>query len=296
MVRTTGQKQKYLPGRDSMESKRLSDQHEVLLKAAGGYFPVPLSVSDDMIEAILDVGTGNAAWLLGLRQSGLVSASVELCGVDVSNQMMPCRELRRKFGLDLQVGDLCDPLPIDWNEKFDLIHGRHVLIWIEPHKWLGVLHNLKRALKPDGTLVIMYPGELTYDHRTGEPLGPETAPAKVFAAFLEYTASKGLPRRAAALLPDLLLESGFDRDSIISTTRRINLGNAEPDVALRSASARHLDFVFEMISNLNSSSKLGFPSPSDHLGRKKFLHEWREATQEGFYYGLHIVSARKPKK
>lgn len=185
VLSANGRQQKYLLGRDSTESKRLSDQHEVLLKAAGGYFPVTLSVPEELIEAILDVGTGNAAWLLGLRQSGLVSPSVELCGVDVSNKMMPCAELGRKFGLDLLVRDLCEPLPIDWNEKFDFIHGRHVLIWIEPYKWLGILHNLKRALKPAGTLVIMYPGEIPYDHRTGKPLGLETIPAKFFAAFLE---------------------------------------------------------------------------------------------------------------
>ncbi|KAH9465997.1 hypothetical protein Pst134EA_013852 [Puccinia striiformis f. sp. tritici] len=150
-----GRKQaKYVLGRSSTESKRLSDQHEVLLKAAGGYIPVPLSIESEMLEAILDVGTGNGAWLVGLRQSGILPTSVELCGVDVSDKMMPSKELGRKFGLDLRVRDLSDPLPSTWNGKFDYIHGRHVFIWIEPYKWLNVMCNLKRTLKPGGTLVV----------------------------------------------------------------------------------------------------------------------------------------------
>jgi SAM-dependent methyltransferase len=209
-----GRKQDYALGRSSTESKRLSDQHEVLLKAAGGYIPVPLSIQCEMLEAILDVGTGNGAWLLGLRQSGIIPNSVELVGVDVSDKMMPSIELGRKFGLNLQVKDLCEPLPSSWNGKFDYIHGRHVFIWIEPYKWLDVMCNLKRALKPGGTLVvsydlsyeslsddhlfsssscstsqslrqIMYPGEVPYDHKTEKPMGTDTAPSRLFSAFLQ---------------------------------------------------------------------------------------------------------------
>jgi SAM-dependent methyltransferase len=150
-----GRKQtNYLLGRGFTESKRLSDQHEVLLKAAGGYIPVPLSTKCEMLEAILDVGTGNGAWLLGLRQSGIIPPSVELYGVDISDKMMPSKELVRKLGINLQVKDLCEPLPSIWNEKFDYIHGRHVFIWIEPYKWLDVMRNLKRTLKPGGTIVV----------------------------------------------------------------------------------------------------------------------------------------------
>ncbi|KAI7956277.1 hypothetical protein MJO29_007676 [Puccinia striiformis f. sp. tritici] len=263
-----GRKQaKYVLGRSSTESKRLSDQHEVLLKAAGGYIPVPLSIESEMLEAILDVGTGNGAWLVGLRQSGILPTSVELCGVDVSDKMMPSKELGRKFGLDLRVRDLSDPLPSTWNGKFDYIHGRHVFIWIEPYKWLNVMCNLKRTLKPGGTLVIIYPGEVPYDHQTEKPLGIDTAPKKLFSAFLQHTASAGLPRQAVASLPKLLVEAGFDSDSILSTTKRVNLGSAEPDPALRPASDHHLDFLLELMFNLNASPEDGFPSSDDHAGK-----------------------------
>jgi len=290
-----GRKQtNYVLGRGSTESKRLSDQHEVLLKAAGGYIPVPLSIEFEMLEAILDVGTGNGAWLLGLRQSGIIPTSVELCGVDVSDKMMPSMELGRKFGLDLQVKDLCEPLPSSWNGKFDYIHGRHVFIWIEPYKWLDVMCNLKRTLKPGGTIVIMYPGEVPYDHKTEKPLGIDTAPGRLFSAFLQYTASAGLPRQAVASLPRLLVEAGFDPESIAISTNRVNLGNAEPDPALRPASAHHLDFLLELMYNLASSPQHGFPSSDDHAEWEQLLAGWQEATEAGFYYDLCILSARKP--
>lgn len=294
-ISLAGRKQKYILGRNTTESKRLSDQHEVLLKAAGGYIPVPLSIEFETLEAILDVGTGNAAWLLGLRQSGIVPPSVELCGIDVSDKMMPSAELGRKFGLNLKVADLCEPLPSNWSEKFDYIHGRHVFIWIEPHKWLPVMLHLKRALKPGGTIVILYPGAVPYDHQTGKPLGKETAPAKLFSAFIEYTASSGLPRDAVASLPDLLREAGFDSNSITTTTKRVNLGNAEPDLALRPASAHHLDFVLELMHSLiMSSSQFGCPPQTDNLGWEKLLQDWRDSLDAGFYYDLLILSAQKP--
>ncbi|PLW20110.1 hypothetical protein PCASD_16623 [Puccinia coronata f. sp. avenae] len=246
-----GRKQtNYLLGRGFTESKRLSDQHEVLLKAAGGYIPVPLSTKCEMLEAILDVGTGNGAWLLGLRQSGIIPPSVELYGVDISDKMMPSKELVRKLGINLQ---------------------------------------------PGGTIVIMYPGEVPYDHQTEKPLGIDTAPGRLFSAFLQYTASAGLPRQAVATLPKLLLEAGFDPESIAITTKRINLGSAEPDSDLRPASAHHLDFVLELMCNLTSFSQHGFPSSEDPIGWEKLIDGWREATEAGFFYDLCILSARNPK-
>lgn len=148
--------EQYLLDRNSAESRRLKDQHEILLKAAGGYIPVPFSDHAENISAILDLGTGNAQWLLGLRQSGIIASDVELYGVDISDRMMPSVEVEKQFGLTLEVRDLCEPFPSHWNQKFDLIHGRHVLIWIEPRKWPTVLNNLKQALKPGGTLVVSF--------------------------------------------------------------------------------------------------------------------------------------------
>lgn len=144
----------YLLERDATESQRLTDQHRVLLNASGGYLPIPLSLPLHQVSAVLDIGTGNAEWLLGLRESGLISEEVELFGIDISDHMMPDLELEQRFGLRLEIRDLCEPLPSHWNGKFDLIHGRHVLIWIEPYKWSRVIWNLKQALKPGGTLLV----------------------------------------------------------------------------------------------------------------------------------------------
>ncbi|CAH7684509.1 S-adenosyl-L-methionine-dependent methyltransferase [Phakopsora pachyrhizi] len=285
---------RYLLGRSSSESKRLSDQHEVLLKAAGGYIPVPLSIHPETIEAILDVGTGNAQWLLGLRQSGVISPATELWGIDVSKDMMPDSELGRSLGLSLEVRDLCEPLPSCWNNKFDFIHGRHVLIWIEPYKWPRILSNLWQALKPGGTLVIMYPGSTPYDSKTNIPLDSKSAPARLFSAFLKFSESSGFPRRAVAELPDLLVKAGFDPEWIMSKTSPIRIGRAEPEKCLQAASAHHLDFVLELILKHPYSQQLGCPSPDDEDGWRALFQEWRKSTDKGFCYDLHIIAARKP--
>ncbi|EGG02410.1 uncharacterized protein MELLADRAFT_91423 [Melampsora larici-populina 98AG31] len=121
--------------------------------------------------------------------------------------MIPSVEVGKQFGLTLEVHDLCKPFPSHWNQKFDLIHGRHVLIWIKPHKWPTVLKHLKQSLNTGGALVIMYPGEIPYDVHTDAPLAFILAPMKFFSAFIRYT--------------------------------------AEPDVTLRPASPHHLDFVVQ---------------------------------------------------
>ncbi|MBW0560492.1 hypothetical protein O181_100207 [Austropuccinia psidii MF-1] len=284
----------YWLGRESSESKRLSEQHEVLIKAAGGYFPTQLSLNLEKLEAILDVGTGNAQWLLGLRQSGLLSPSVELCGIDVSNDMIPNSKLIREFGLTIKIKDLSSPLPINWIKKFDYIHIRHVLIWIEPKNWPCILQNLTNALKPGGTLLIIYPGAVPYDSKTDKPLGLNTAPGKLFSAFLKHTASCGLPRHAVTTLPKILLQVGLDPSWILNTTKPINMGGAEPDLRLRSASAHHLDFLLKLLKNLSYSKNLGCPPSDDEKGWKQLAQEWHCAIDRGCYYNLHILSTRKP--
>ncbi|KAG0151433.1 hypothetical protein CROQUDRAFT_542845 [Cronartium quercuum f. sp. fusiforme G11] len=286
----------YLLDRDSTESRRLRDQHEVLLKAAGGYIPISLCPQPQNISAVLDIGTGNAQWLLGLRQSGIVTKDVELYGIDVSARMMPSVEVETQFGLRLEVCDLCEPFPSDWHGKFDFIHARHVMIWIEPFKWPAVLKNLRQALKPGGKLMILYPGDIPYDSHTDAPLTCDTAPKKLFSSFIRYTESQGLPRCATASLPSMIQQTGFDSASIVSKKSKVNLGGAEPDFGLRPAASRHLDFVLDLTKKVSESLPmidLGCPSHDDEDGWKELGNEWRSAVKHGFYYDLHIITAQR---
>ncbi len=154
-------------------------------------------------ELILDAGCGDGALTSEIAQSG---AEVE--GVEVSPSMVSAA---RERGLKVRELDL---LLLDDEARYDAIFSNAVLHWISD--WPRLLSGFRKALKPDGRLVVECGGH-------GNIAAIRTA---ICAAASQYN----VPTHAAAeayLTPEeatkLLNEAGFEVERAELVARRTYL-------------------------------------------------------------------------
>ena len=101
---------------------------------------------------LLDLGCGLGYFLNGVHQDGLFSAS----GIDVSDSAI--KHVQDHFGLTVQQESGLDSFP---QHHFDVITQWHVLEHV--HLLNERMKQLKRLLKPNGTLFIAVPNSASWD-------------------------------------------------------------------------------------------------------------------------------------
>ncbi|KAL4981726.1 hypothetical protein BDW68DRAFT_171972 [Aspergillus falconensis] len=139
----------YPLARDEAESRRLNEQHKLLVDFVEG--PIDRSVPLEKITAVADVATGTGIWLFDARKL-LVDRVGEspryFHGFDISSaQFPPASE-----GIEFTVQDIFKPFPVEHHNRYDLINVR-LLVTAFPESEFGkVVQNLLTILKPGGYL------------------------------------------------------------------------------------------------------------------------------------------------
>lgn len=97
-------------------------------------------------QRVLDAGCGAGPLTLELCKRG---ASV--LGLDVSPNMIDIARERLGDRAELHIADLLQPLPVD-DDSFDLVVASLTMHYLRD--WTPTLNEFRRALKPDGTIVM----------------------------------------------------------------------------------------------------------------------------------------------
>jgi SAM-dependent methyltransferase len=98
-------------------------------------------------KTVLDAGCGRGEFI------ELNPYKIKVTGIDIIKEQIS--KLRKK-GLDARYADLIKRLPFE-NNSFDGIISSHVLEHLESNEGIKMINELKRVLKPNGTLVIAVP-------------------------------------------------------------------------------------------------------------------------------------------
>ncbi|KAF9012738.1 hypothetical protein BDQ17DRAFT_1405308 [Cyathus striatus] len=124
---------------DDAEKKRLIAQHHLLKRVFEGNLLAPVTLKGD--DKVLDSCTGTAIWLLELAKE--VPASVLLHGFDIETRQFPAINSLPAFST---------LLPLEWTDRFTVVHQRLVVDGLRRTEWSRALKELHRVTKPGGWL------------------------------------------------------------------------------------------------------------------------------------------------
>jgi SAM-dependent methyltransferase len=139
----------YMITRDSSEAARLDQQHRLILDCQGYYLHPSISLDTSSPTRVADLGTGSAAFLLGL--SHIVHPETELYGVDISDAMFPAQS-SLPANVKLHTADIKQPFERKWQRYFDVVHIASVQGAMRKDEWAVVVRNAVTLLKPGGWL------------------------------------------------------------------------------------------------------------------------------------------------
>ncbi|MEV7394734.1 class I SAM-dependent methyltransferase [Streptomyces sp. NPDC091215] len=122
--------------------------------------PAMLALAGEVAgRRILDAGCGSGPLFAALRDRG-----ANVSGFDASAGMLELARRRLGDGADLQVADLCSPLPYS-DDTFDDVVASLVLHYLED--WGPALAELRRIIRPGGRLIasVDHPFAINLMHR-----------------------------------------------------------------------------------------------------------------------------------
>lgn len=168
----------------------------------------------DHVKAVLDVGCGVGHWSRTLSQ--ILPSNVRIAGIDIEGDFVDrAIKLARVFGLldaDYRVG-AAEALPYK-DDSFDLATCQTVLIHVKDP--MPVLNEMRRVLRPGGTLLVAEPDNLveSLSWLTAEPR-PEWS---VIRRQLDFYYTCLLGKKALGMgdsavgerLPAMIVKAGFD--------------------------------------------------------------------------------------
>jgi SAM-dependent methyltransferase len=195
----------YIMGHTTTEMVRLTDQDRLVTRGMGGLLPELPGIAG--INTVLDVASGSGGWALDLAQA---YQHMQVHGLDSDSGMIDYATTQaRAGGLDnayFHVMNALEPLEFADN-TFDLVNARFLAGFVPRNGWSQVLSELRRILRPGGTL------RWTEQEWTGTSShGFEQAQAYTFAAMRRAGQLLAADERHTGITPlmwDMLRDAGF---------------------------------------------------------------------------------------
>ncbi|ORY13904.1 hypothetical protein BCR34DRAFT_510426 [Clohesyomyces aquaticus] len=141
----------YRGPRHDGEYKRLRAQHDMIKNVMNGKLvlaPVDLSKPD---LAVLDSATADGYWLQDLAT--ITEPTATLVGADIAPQHF-LRQSELSANIALITHNIFDPWPMQYHNKFDLVHQRFVLPVCSEEKSVDVIQKLFACVKPGGWIML----------------------------------------------------------------------------------------------------------------------------------------------
>lgn len=180
-------------GYSEPESARLDLQHQIFIHALGGALSprAKEAVKTSRIKTVLELATGTGSWVSSalneIRQLAPPGQSVSIVATDVTQyETWPAAEQAAggaiTFLADVDILDntvLASLKRVYTNDRgFDLVHFRHIAIFVPAEKWEGLMDSVISLVAPGGLLQ----HEAFDTHHNAHTVAP---PLSTF--FMEFT-------------------------------------------------------------------------------------------------------------
>ncbi|KAJ4469774.1 hypothetical protein C8J55DRAFT_564422 [Lentinula edodes] len=202
----------YLLPADQAETKRLNEQHLIVVKAFENRLslaPLTLHTGDKVLES----AAGSGIWALNFaRENSANGIEVEIECIDISFKQFP-----NTFSphLHFSVHSVVN-LPREWSNMFSYVHQRLVIFAMNDSLWRSAINELLRVLQPGGWIELVE----FETKRFHWGIGPSSD--KLYSLTDKLYAEKGIIKNVSDYLCTLLTEVGFV--NVHCETREVPVG------------------------------------------------------------------------
>ncbi|CEN60816.1 hypothetical protein ASPCAL03249 [Aspergillus calidoustus] len=222
--------ERYPLGRDTAESKRLNEQHKLIIEIVDG--AIDSSIPLDRISSVADVATGTGVWLWDVQQalSKIVNSSARYFhGFDISPAQFPAAP----DGIELSVQDVLTPFPPEHRGRYDLIHVRLLVTALGESEFETAVRNMLDILKPGGYLQWV---EIDYTPLYDPKITHHPKAMPMIQSWTRYMDQNNISRNA----PDVVAQA-FETAGLVKVVNRPFLVRGREDIKAR-AQAWQLGF------------------------------------------------------
>ncbi|TVY27399.1 Methyltransferase [Lachnellula hyalina] len=264
---------------DVPTSKRLLDQHTVVIQALGGSLVLaPIDLSKSNLK-ILDSATADGHWLHELATSHATSHGNRYIGTDINTGFFP-----KSHGPQYQFykHNMANAWPLEEHSTFDLVHQRLSLPGAAPASLSQAVQNLFALVKPGGWIQLV----------EAEQVAPDSGP--VFLEFLELV-------RAVFDTTGAGWKYAGEMRGWLETAGAVDIEEISVDMAL-GATNKNRELI-EIGASSTAGAMTGLIMHAKAMGLKTALTEeslntlperlYTELIETGAHYPLRAVWGRK---
>lgn len=146
------QKGYVIDAENAAEMARLLDQEKSLTAAMNGVLAEQDNDDLHTVTDVLDIACGPGGWVFDIAHS---YPTMQVTGIDISKRMIAYAsshaKVRHLSNVHFQVMDATQPLLFE-DASFDLINSRLLVGFMKTDKWLPLLAECQRILRPGGIL------------------------------------------------------------------------------------------------------------------------------------------------
>lgn len=207
----------YVIPKDSDEGSRLDVQHHLFKLAAGGLYRAPVRQP----HSILDVACGTGKWARDIAEQ---FPRARVIGIDIDASLPeraievlgPGGQFPQNFRF--QVADALKPFPFG-DAEFDFVHARLISPFVPIARWLDVVGEMVRVLRPGGLIELV-------DYQT-TPQTPSPAYNRFLVAVSDFCNQSGVFIGLGESLTSYLRQAGVQR--VQQRTFVLGQGRAESE-------------------------------------------------------------------
>ncbi|KAJ4243479.1 hypothetical protein NW762_014810 [Fusarium torreyae] len=280
----------YLKAQDkdvSSDIGRLTIYHLGFKQAAEGTLVFPPFDFSGEPRAILDVGTADGLWMRDVQSSIPAPAQGEhtFIGTDINTSFFPITSTKN---ITYVKQDIKDPTPQEWQNSFDLINLRMILIAAgSGAAQRAVVNEHIKLLKPGGWIQI---GDCDRICPTPEAENPRYH--DMFACIRAVCQSSGLDPLEAPKMKSWLVEAGLEEVQEQTAMRAVGKRNSNGELGRLGVEA---DLI--IATGFAAGAKGLYPSlkplPDERLDSLVQDLE-AELTNTGAYFPMRFIWGRKP--